>query len=95
MLVSIWLFGGNDASDASLLKYIQYKLNKCIIVKNYELVRFTDNDFELDVRADVTNETVWLTQEKMALLFNSGRTRITRQINNIIKDGKLEEKSNV
>ncbi len=49
MSVSIWLFGGNDASDASLLKYIQYKLNKYVIVKNYELVKFIDNDFELDV----------------------------------------------
>ncbi len=64
-------------------------------MKNYELVKFIDNDFELDVRADVTNETVWLTQEEMALLFNSDRTRITRHINNIIKDGELEEKSNV
>ena len=27
----------------------------------FELVRFTDNGFELDVRADSTNETVWLT----------------------------------
>lgn len=31
----------------------------------------------------------------MALLFNSDRTRITRHINNIIKDGELKEKSNV
>ncbi len=60
-----------------------------------ELVRFTDKDFELDVRADSENETVWLTQEEMALLFNTDRTRITRHINNILKDGELDEKSNV
>ncbi len=35
----------------------------------FDLVRFTDNDFELDVRADSENETVWLTQEEIALLF--------------------------
>ena len=61
----------------------------------FDLVRFTDNDFELDVRADSENETVWLTQDEMGLLFGVDRTRITRHINNIIKDGELNEKSNV
>ena len=61
----------------------------------YELIRFTDDGFELDVRADSKNETVWLTQDEMAALFDSDRTRITRHINNIIKDGELDEKSNV
>lgn len=61
----------------------------------FDLVRFTDKDFELDVRADSNNETVWLTQEEMALLFDVDRTRITRHINNIIKDKELDEKSNV
>jgi len=61
----------------------------------YQLARFEDNDFVLDVRTDAQNDTVWLTQEEMALLFNSDRTRITRHINNILKDGELEEKSNV
>lgn len=59
------------------------------------MVNFTNNDFELDVRADLENETIWLTQEEMSLLFNSDRTRITRHINNILKDGELEENSNV
>ena len=61
----------------------------------FDLVRFTDNDFELDVRADSENDTVWLTQDEMGLLFNVDRTRITRHINNIIKDGELNKKSNV
>ena len=47
------------------------------------------------MRADSKNETVWLTQDEMAALFDSDRTRITRHINNIIKDGELNEKSNV
>ena len=32
-------------------------------MNKFQLVKFTDNDFELDVRADSENETVWLTQE--------------------------------
>ena len=59
----------------------------------FELVRFTDNDFELDVRADSKNETVWLTQDEMALLFDVNRTRITRHINNIYKDQELDKES--
>ena len=64
-------------------------------MNNYEMVKFTDNGFELDVRADSENETVWLTQDEMALLFDSDRTRITRHINNIFQDEELDEKSNV
>ena len=34
----------------------------------YEVVKFIDNQFELDVRADKEKETVWLTQKEMAYL---------------------------
>ena len=64
-------------------------------MNNYKMVKFTDNGFELDVRTDSENETVWLTQDEMALLFDSDRTRITRHVNNILLDGELDEKSNV
>ena len=37
----------------------------------FDLVRFTDGNFELDVRADSENETVLLTQEEMVLLFGN------------------------
>lgn len=59
----------------------------------YEVVKFNDNDFELDVKADFTNETVWLTQEEMALLFDVDRTRIVRHINNIYLEGELSKDS--
>ena len=61
----------------------------------FDLVRFTDNDFELDVRADSENETVWLTQEEMAKLFDVNIGRISRHINNIFKEGELSKKSNL
>ena len=59
----------------------------------FELVRFTDEDFELDVRTDSENETVWLTVEEIALLFSVDRTRIIRHIANIIKDNELDKAS--
>ena len=61
----------------------------------FDLVRFADNDFELDVRADSENETVWLTQEEMAKLFDVNIGRISRHINNNFKEGELSKKSNL
>ena len=59
----------------------------------YELIKFTDKGFELDVRADYNKETVWLTQDEMALLFDVDRTRVVRHINNIYKDKELEKQT--
>lgn len=52
-----------------------------------------DDSFELDVRADSENETVWLTQEEMSLLFDVDRSRIVRHIRNIYLDGELDKES--
>ena len=48
-----------------------------------------DGDIKLDVRLE--NETVWLTQAHMAELFGKGRSTITEHIQNIFKEGELEE----
>ena len=61
----------------------------------FDLVRFTDNDFELDVRADSKNETVWLTQEEMARLFDVNVGRISRHTSSIFAEGELTRKSNL
>ena len=57
----------------------------------FDLVRFTDNDFELDVRADSENETVWLTQKEMALLFAVSVDNISLHIKNILKERELDD----
>ena len=56
-----------------------------------EIVRFVDNEFELDVRADKENDIVWLTQEQIAKLFGKARSTITEHINNIFNDKELDE----
>lgn len=58
--------------------------------EKYEIVKFVDNQFELDVRADKENETVWLTQEEMAYLFDVDRTRILRHIASIYSENELD-----
>ena len=65
------------------------------IDKNYELIKFEDGDFSLDVNVSPNEDTVWLTQSQMSELYDVDRTRITRHINNIINDNELEFKSNV
>ncbi len=62
-------------------------------MNKFQLVKFEDNDFTLDVRTDVENETVWLTQDEMASLFNVDRTRVVRHIGSIYKDGELDKKT--
>ena len=58
--------------------------------KYYEIVKFVDNDFELDVRKDKENDTVWLRTDEMATLFSVNRSAIVKHIANIISDGGLD-----
>ena len=51
--------------------------------KKYDLIKFEDGEFSLDVNVSPDEETVWLTQNDMALLFEVDRTRITRHIKKI------------
>ncbi|MGM9873889.1 MAG: RhuM family protein [Bacilli bacterium] len=61
----------------------------------YEIVKFVDNEFEIDVRADKENDTVWLTQEQIAKLFGKARSTVTEHINNIFNDKELDENTSV
>ena len=46
-------------------------------------------DVRLDVRLE--NETVWLSQEQMSMLFNKSLSTINYHINNIFKEGELDK----
>lgn len=61
----------------------------------YELVKFIDNELELEVNVSPNEETIWLSQGQMSLLFNVDRTRITRHISNIFEERELDEINNV
>lgn len=47
----------------------------------------------VEVRLD--DETVWLRQEQMALLFGRERSVVSKHVRNVFAEGELEEKSNV
>nr|AIF26404.1 putative cytochrome C biogenesis protein CycH [uncultured bacterium fosmid pJB17E7_contig I] len=50
-----------------------------------------DNSIQLDVKLE--GETVWLSQQQMALLFDTDRTSLLRHIKNIYTSGELDETS--
>jgi len=52
-----------------------------------------DESIKIDVR--IENETVWLTQAQMMMLFGRERSVITKHVNNVFSEGELDEESNV
>ncbi|WP_288229449.1 RhuM family protein [uncultured Faecalicoccus sp.] len=58
-----------------------------------DIVLFKNGELELEVTVSEDREDVWLSQKQMAKLFNVDRTRVTRHINNIYKEGELDEES--
>ena len=57
-----------------------------------EIVLYQPND-QLSIEVKLENETVWLTQQQMAMLFNTTRNNITLHIGNIFKEGELDKDS--
>ena len=55
------------------------------------IYRTDDNTLQLDVQ--VANETVWLTQDQIAILFGTQRPAITKHLNNIYNSGELDFES--
>ena len=54
--------------------------------RKYELIKFEDGNFSLDVNVSPNEDTVWLTQRQMALLFNVSIDNISLHIKNILRD---------
>lgn len=55
--------------------------------------RSADNAVQLDVQ--LTDETVWLTQAQMAMLFDSTKQNVSLHINNIYNEGELSKEATV
>jgi hypothetical protein len=49
-----------------------------------------DGNIKIDVRLE--DETVWLTQDQMALLFGKAKSTINEHIKNVFAEGELDEK---
>ena len=57
-----------------------------------EIVLYQPND-SIHIEVRMINESVWLTQPQIAMLFGVQRPAITKHLRNIFKSGELEESS--
>ena len=55
----------------------------------YDIVKFVDEELELDVSVSPKEETIWMTANQMAVLFKKDEKTIRKHINNIFKEGEL------
>lgn len=58
-----------------------------------EIVIYTSADGKISLDAKLENETIWLTQDMMAKLFETTPQNITMHIKNIYEDEELEQNS--
>lgn len=58
---------------------------------NSEILIYQNQEGSIKIDVRLEDETVWLTQAQMAKLFGKGRTTITEHIQNVFKEGELEE----
>ena len=55
------------------------------------LYQTPDGDSQIEVK--LQNDTVWLSLDQMAELFQRNKSTISRHVKNVLEDGELEEKS--
>ena len=67
--------------------------SKSMTLVNSRIVLFKTDDEQVSVDVLFTEETVWLTQERMGLLFQKSKSTISEHISNIFKENELEQDS--
>ena len=72
---------------------ILYKGCGFIEQKKNEIILFENQGVKLEV--NISEDTVWLTQAQMALLFDVKQSTLSEHINNIFKEGEIEEKTSI
>lgn len=70
-------------------------MKKDIILKNNtELLIYETQDGKVKLDVNLENETVWLSANQMALIFNRDEKVIRKHINNVFSDGEVEKENN-
>ena len=59
------------------------------------IVLFESADREVQLSVEVAENTVWLTQAQLVKLFDKDQSVISRHINNAVKEGEIDQKSNM
>ena len=59
--------------------------------QNSEIIFYTDSDGTTKLQVQLEDETVWLTQDQMSMLFGKAKSTINEHIKNIYAEEELEE----
>jgi len=59
--------------------------------QKYEVVKFIVDELELEVSVDPSEETIWLSLDKMSILFERDRSVIGKHIKKIYNEKELDE----
>ena len=58
-----------------------------------QIILYQTPDGESKIEVRLENDTVWLSADQMAELFQRNKSTISRHIKNVLEDGELEESS--
>lgn len=64
-------------------------------MQNSNIIIFKTSDAKISVDVVFEEETVWLTQEQMSVLFEKAKSTINEHIKHIFEEGELEEAASV
>lgn len=64
-------------------------------MKNNEIVLFESKDKKVVLSVPMDGDTVWLTQDQMAELFDTARSTITYHVSNVFKEGEVDKNTSV
>src|SRR3989344_4070617 len=59
------------------------------------IVVFQAKNGAIELRGDISRETLWATQAQIVDLFDVDQSVVSRHMRNIFKDGEIDEKSNM
>ena len=60
-------------------------------MNEYEIIEFKNDNIELSINVSPKEDTVWLTQKQMSILFDTSVDNISLHIKNIFKDLELDD----
>lgn len=67
-------------------------MNKSKKIKTGEVIIFKTEDEKISVDVRFEDETVWLTQDQMAILFDKAKSTVSEHIKHVFEEGELDEK---
>jgi hypothetical protein len=78
-----------------IIKAIIKDKKEVFMNKKSEIILFKTKDEKISISVHLEDETVWLTQEMIAQLFETTKQNVSLHILNIFEEGELDEKATV